>query len=252
MNETAAIEPRVWIGPDRLLFRGVLPTLDWHRHPFHCVLFAVDRPFEIEDRAGRHRCRLVLVPGGREHRLRFDGQRMMTVYIPPHDAHFPGLVRPAGVSPAEAGAGWADALAAWDAAEDPGPLRGLIHSTWGRGKRTPRPMDHRVRRLARRFAEGQALRDDPAALAAWLGLSPSRLRHVVKDHTGASLGEMQRGYMFVAAARSMLAQASFTRAAHAAGFADGAHFSRAFRAAYGIAPSRILFAATRWALHGGL
>jgi len=105
---------------------------------------------------------------------------------------------------------------------------------------------------ARRFASAEGLKETPAELAHRAGLSASRLAHLVKAHTGSSIGEVQRGYKFGCAARSMLDAASFTRAAHAADFADAAHFSRSFRAAYGIAPSRILFMSTRWTLHDTL
>lgn len=251
MNEAAAISPRVWIGAHRLLFCGPLPSLERHRHPFHCVLLTTGRPFEVEAAGGPVRCRLVLVPGGHDHALRFEGQPMTTLYIPPHDADFAALARPraAGIGPAPWRDGWSRALEAWHGGRDPEPLRRVVRETWA----AERPaLDRRVRRMARRFATGDGLDHPPAALAAEVGLSASRLRHLVKDHTGSSIGEVQRGYRFVHAARSMLEAARFTRAAHAAGFADSAHFSRSFRAAYGVAPSRILFAGTRWRLHDTL
>lgn len=248
MNQTAAISatpPQVWIGADRLLFCGRLPVLDWHRHSFHCVLLAPTRAFEIEDAAGPRRCRAVLVRGGVRHRLRFDGQPMTTLYIAPHDPHFAGLAGPARAAITPWSPDWTEALSRWEAAADPGPLRRLIQRTWGRADAH---LDPRVWRMACGFADGRGLDDGPAALAAAAGLSRSRLAHLVKDHTGSSIGEVQRGYRFVHAARSMVAAASFTRAAHAAGFADSAHFSRAFRAAYGIAPSRIVFTSTHWSI----
>lgn len=255
MNETAAIDTapnrpaRVWVGADRLVFSGLLPpVLDWHRHGFHCVLLSAERPFEVDDGRGPQRCQALLVPGGQNHRLRFDGQPMLTMYIPPHDDDFAALRVRGGVATAAWHHDWSDAIDRWHTALDARPLNAIIRRAWAR----PAGFDHRVRRLAHRFATADGLKRAPAALAADFGLSGSRLAHLVKDHTGSSVGEVQRAYKFTHAARSMLAASNFTRAAHAAQFADSAHFSRSFRAAYGIAPSRILAVATEWANHDGL
>lgn len=255
LNETAAgARPRVWIGSKRLVFRGVLPDhLDWHRHPFHCVLLAAERPFEVEFAGGTYACRGLLVPGGQAHRLRFDGHDMLSMYIPPHDDGFAPLaasarLRQHGAIP-EWSEPWSAALRAWDAQLDPEPLNDAIRRAW---VSAPTSLDPRVRSLTHKFAEGRCLGDSPKTLASAVGLSASRLAHLVKEHIGSSIGEVQRAYKFTAAARSMVTANSFTRAAHAAEFADSAHFSRSFRAAYGLAPSRILARTTRWALHDRL
>ena len=57
---------------------------------------------------------------------------------------------------------------------------------------------------------------------------------------------MQRGYRFWHAAHALLHRDTFTDAAHSSEFADSAHFSRAFRAAYGLAPSKVLLSQTEW------
>ena len=255
LNETAAGErPRVWIGSKRLLFRGVLPDhLDWHRHPFHCVLLAAERPFEVEFADGTHGCRALLVPGGQAHRLRFDGHDMLSMYIPPHDDGFASLAASARLhgpgAIAECSESWWAALRVWDTELDPGSLNDTIRRTWASASTS---LDPRVRSLTQELARGRCLGESPKTLASAVGLSASRLAHLVKEHTGSSIGEVQRAYKFTAAARSMVTASSFTRAAHAAEFADSAHFSRSFRAAYGLAPSRILARTTRWALHDRL
>ncbi|MDY7092141.1 MAG: helix-turn-helix transcriptional regulator [Acidobacteriota bacterium] len=255
MNETAAGErPKVWIGSKRLVFRGVLPNLlDWHRHPFHCVLLAAERPFEVELGDGTHACRALLVPGGQAHCLRFDGHDMLSMYIPPHDDGFASLAASARGHERGAITEWSEqwwlALRQWNTELDPGPLNDAIRRTWASGSTS---LDARVRSLTHELARGRCLGDSPKTLASAVGLSASRLAHLVKEHTGSSIGEVQRAYKFTAAARSMVTAKSFTRAAHAAEFADSAHFSRSFRAAYGLAPSRILARTTRWTLHDRL
>lgn len=76
-------------------------------------------------------------------------------------------------------------------------------------------------------------------LAAHAGLSHSRLRHLVHGQTGVSLQRHLLWQRLLVALRESGRGNSLTYSAHAAGFADSAHFSRVFRAAFGLKPSQI-------------
>lgn len=75
-----------------------------------------------------------------------------------------------------------------------------------------------------------------AAKAA--GLSPSRFQHLFTRETGVPFRRYRQWQRLRMAIRSAAAGASLTDAAHAAGFADQAHFSRVFKATFGAPPSR--------------
>jgi AraC-like DNA-binding protein len=77
-----------------------------------------------------------------------------------------------------------------------------------------------------------------ATIAAATGLSPSRLQHLFTAEVGVPLRRYRRWQRLRSAIRLAAAGSSLTEAAHAAGFADQAHFSRAFRATFGAPPSR--------------
>lgn len=83
-----------------------------------------------------------------------------------------------------------------------------------------------------------------STLAREVGLSASRLSHLLT----ANLGIPFRVYVLwlrLARAAGELAQGrTLTEAAHAAGFADSAHLSRVFRRMFGIAPSDVTAVAT--------
>jgi AraC-like DNA-binding protein len=84
--------------------------------------------------------------------------------------------------------------------------------------------------------------DEPhalAELAANAALSPSRFLHLFKDTTGVPLRRYRIWSRMGAATRSIASGATLTEAAHAAGFASSAHFSAAFRAMFGMTPSRL-------------
>lgn len=95
----------------------------------------------------------------------------------------------------------------------------------------------------------EALRQEPSlegpALARVAGLSVSRLRHVFREEVGVSASRYRWWLRLRLSALSLKAGHSLTTAAHEAGFADAAHFSRTFRRTFGFAPSKLLPVA-RW------
>ena len=95
----------------------------------------------------------------------------------------------------------------------------------------------------------QLMRDSPAQpwsledTAVALQLSTSRVRHLFVAETGTTLRRYRRWIRLEAALRVLVGRESLTTAAHAAGFADSAHLSRAFREMFGLTPSGVTGAA---------
>jgi AraC-like DNA-binding protein len=77
-------------------------------------------------------------------------------------------------------------------------------------------------------------------LARAAALSPSRFAHAFKAQTGMALRPYLRWLRLARALDAAQRGLSLTEAAHEAGFADGAHFSRTMRRHFGIAPGHIL------------
>lgn len=77
---------------------------------------------------------------------------------------------------------------------------------------------------------------DAAAAAA---LSPSRFRHLFVQETGASFRAYLLWLRINVAIEAAMAGASWTVAAHDAGFADSAHLSRTHKRMFGIEPTAI-------------
>jgi AraC family transcriptional regulator len=77
------------------------------------------------------------------------------------------------------------------------------------------------------------------AAAAGVHLSPSRLRHLFVEQTGLAFKTYLLWRRLVRALDVYSQGRSLTEAAHAAGFADSAHFSRAFKRTFG-APATTL------------
>jgi AraC-like DNA-binding protein len=104
---------------------------------------------------------------------------------------------------------------------------------------SPAPVDARVAAAVRRVRAAPARCPDLATLAAGVGLSASRLRHLLAAATGVPFRRYRLWCRLRAVVRAAAAGAPLTRAAHDAGFASSAHLSAAFRAMFGLSLTRL-------------
>lgn len=98
----------------------------------------------------------------------------------------------------------------------------------------PKPLDRRVEAM---IAYAHANLEGPVTLSdavASIGLSPSRLRHLFADQTGLPFKTYVLWLRIGKAVEAYASGKSLTEAAHEAGFADSAHFSRTFRRTFGL------------------
>jgi AraC-like DNA-binding protein len=95
-------------------------------------------------------------------------------------------------------------------------------------------------RILRAVAYVAAHLDAPLTLeevAAEACLSPSRFRHLFVEETGMALRPYVLWRRFLRVWELVMAGASLSAAAHAAGFADAAHLTRTSRRMFGFPPS---------------
>ena len=116
------------------------------------------------------------------------------------------------------------------------PQRRPALRRWLAWRRATPPIDARIERvlqeLRARFAQPVSL----AEAARWAHLSPSRFRHLFADQVGASFRAYLLWLRINAAVEHAMAGATWTEAAHFAGFADSSHLSRTFRRMFGFVP----------------
>src|SRR4051812_23823338 len=94
--------------------------------------------------------------------------------------------------------------------------------------------DIRVRKMMEHVASRLDGALSLGVTAKAVGLSPSRARHLFVEQTGLPFRSYLLWLRISEAVRIMSAGSSLTEAAHEAGFADSAHFSRTFRRMFGI------------------
>ncbi|MEO6775612.1 MAG: AraC family transcriptional regulator [Kofleriaceae bacterium] len=112
--------------------------------------------------------------------------------------------------------------------------RSLLAQLAPGSERDERP-EVRVRRMS---AWAAARLETPVSLedvAAHVGLSPGRARHLFVDQTGLPFRTYLLWLRLMRAVELFSAGSSLTSAAHGAGFSDSSHFSRTFRRMFGIA-----------------
>jgi AraC-like DNA-binding protein len=117
------------------------------------------------------------------------------------------------------GAGWVDAA---------------LDSLLGFSKpRTRRSIDLRIARALNALATDDRDASNATDVARDVGLSSSRFQHLFAQEVGVPFRRFRIWQRLRSGIGEIVAGSSFTEAAHAAGFADQAHFSRAFRQAFG-------------------
>jgi AraC-like DNA-binding protein len=108
--------------------------------------------------------------------------------------------------------------------------------------RRPPPLDPRVKRVLRSLPKRLADEDDVSldSVAASVGLSPSRFLHIFTTSVGVPLRPYVLWLRLQRAAGELARGTSVAAAAHAAGFSDGAHFTRTFRRMIGATPRQVI------------
>jgi AraC-like DNA-binding protein len=233
------------VTPERILFDGRLGKLKPHSHAAAALLVGVDRTFRLETAAESSAPRVAIVPAAILHELDFHGARVIAGYVEPHDPNYAAIHRGAAGACRTLGRmddAWRRAVTAWSGRGDSRPLLTLALETFGQcGGR----MDARVRRLSAHFSRGELLDAPVSDLAARVGLSASRLVHLLKQELAVGARRLKQHYRFRLAALAAARGESLTTAAHGAGFADSAHFSRSFLETFGLPPSQVFLQGRR-------
>ena len=105
--------------------------------------------------------------------------------------------------------------------------------------KTVKPIDERIA-LTLSALQDSALLGQPHPLkylARTVNLSSGRLRHLFRQELGVTIQQYWISHRLLVAIRRFNGCESLTKIAHEAGFADLAHFSKAFRASFGMTPS---------------
>jgi AraC-like DNA-binding protein len=250
LNERAAPErgrgASLWhVDAGWALFAGPLHHNDSHAHSTAVYLAGLYGTFRLRIAGSRWMsCRSAVIRAGTPYEFDIGGDPLGVFYLEPNIAGADALAPlvPGGdeVNRALVGGGDASPMRAhYEQRSNPDGLRSAMSDIIDFSKRKARKqLDARI---ARAVEEMQGHAADAISLtqaAASAGLSTSRFQHLFTREVGVPFRRYRGWHRLRAAIREAARGSNLTTAAHSAGFADQAHFARAFRRTFGAPPSR--------------
>jgi AraC family transcriptional regulator len=234
----------LWIGQGR-------GRSERHTHHAHQLALALDGEFRFRsDRsAGWTVFDAAVVPSHCPHEFELDGAVVAHLFVEPESAE--GRMLSSRFAAPEIAAlpqpGAREAadrlLAAFRAHADGHAMKALARLVVAQLAGTDgAPAPAGDARIARALAHIRARVRAPVSLAdaaAAATLSPSRFRHLFVQETGTSFRAYLLWLRINVAIEAAMAGASWTEAAHEAGFADSSHLTRTHRRMFGIEPTAI-------------
>lgn len=224
---------QAWIGPGIGLFLGQAGNNQCHRHMAVQLAIGLDEPVRVIAPGGGLSAPAVAIRAGLEHRI--DAGRLLSIYLDPFCAE----ARALRLSEPLQSLALDDPSALLEALQQVEKPAAELRQALNLYLQLPpaAPLEPRLLRLL-------PLLDDPDCnlqqLAQKMHLSPSRFSHWFKASSGLPLRSYRKWHRLIRALQAISDGHNLTTAAHLAGFADAAHFSRSFRSLLGLDPSSAL------------
>ncbi|MGE8501908.1 MAG: helix-turn-helix domain-containing protein [Pseudomonas sp.] len=202
---------RLWLARDYCLLDGCTGDTQAHAHYAHQLMLAHDGELRLMVDGKLVQGRRLLVPSMQLHAFIEPGQPMLALYAEPLAFHLAQLQ------------GWQ--------IEPPTTPQALIEQL----RNWPRPkLDRRVEQALLGIDALLLEKIDALDLASQVRLSLSQLERLFGDQVGLSIRRLVLWRRLRLALAMVLRGSNLTDAAHAANFADSAHFSRTVRSLFGI------------------
>jgi AraC-like DNA-binding protein len=234
-----------YVGQGLSAFAGPLQRNVAHRHSVPVLLCGLYDAFKLQiaDEPWLQ-CRLAVVPAGVTYAFDMAGDPLAVVYLEPSVADAAALAPLVGEGREVGGAlvgrasetyGLRALFEDQDSASWAGEaLADLLRFSSARARRA---LDPRIAHVVTQLQLNEGDQVAVANAAASVGLSASRFQHLFAADVGVPYRRYRAWQRMLAAIREIVAGANFTAAAHAAGYADQAHFAHDFRRMFGASAS---------------
>lgn len=234
----------LWIGSSQ-------GRTEWHDHHAHQLALAPDGDLRFRTQAQGPWTTFAgaLVPSHCTHQFEVDGVRVAHLFVEPESRAGRALMQRFGAGqlaalPGDDARAAAQRLfAAFTADATAAAMRqaalDAIASLCGADTEPDAELDPRLARALAFIRERIAQPLSLGEVAASVALSESRFRHLFVSGTGSSFRAYLLWLRINLAIQAAMAGASWTAAAHQAGFADSAHLSRTHKRMFGIEPTSV-------------
>lgn len=230
----------LWIAADRALYLDAdRPPGGWRRLGAMSLVMGLSGRFGLGlGEAPALTCHSALIAADVRHRIDPRGETVAVLYLEPDAREARALVtllrQHGGV--------------VLDAAKAPGSgahldscLRSFdVASLLGCGLAAPAPVDGRVAACLQQLRVPREAFLRRCLAATGVSLSVSRLNHLFQQEMGVSFRRYRAWSQLLESAKAKKPCVSLTELAAIGGFADLSHFSRTYRDAFGVMPSRAL------------
>lgn len=233
---------------NRCSFMGYLPDLGLRRQGAAAIYLGLESGMEVSENGDTWQsCRSALIHPMTMHAVRFSGNFCVQLFVDLNSPDYESLRR------SNAKQEQADILitlreeehlisVARQVLEAESDER--VFQLLNQFPQVPSPMearqkDARIIRVMEKIASEPQERHSIKSLADSVGMSVSNLEHLFKKEAGVPLHAFRTWLRLKMTVSSLLEGANLTDAALRAGFFDSAHFSRTFRASFGLPPSSI-------------
>lgn len=245
-----AARPTLWVLPQGIVYMGPLPPNQTHAHRALQVLISQKKLIEVDQGPNTDVCRAraVLIRPLVRHRVKPQLNSAVSIFYEPGPLQFPAgdVFQPEPLHPPDV-----------ELSRIKGVLEGGLSSadaaveifSFGLGlaqirliaSQDLKAFDSRVSDVILKLRENRGPSFTLQALAADLGVSPSRLIHLFSAQMKMPLRSYYLWVKVVRAIEHIAGGASLTESAHESGFSDSAHFSRVFSRTFGFPPSYLRF-----------
>jgi AraC-like DNA-binding protein len=241
-----ALRPLWHVGDGLSLFAGPLGRNALHSHSIAVFLAGLYAPFRLRiDRGDWLGCRTAVIPAGVAYEFDLEGGSLGVVYLEPSVARADALVPLARnaheVNRALVGSSGELAVLRelYETQASGQSIDVALQDLVGFGKcRARGELDQRIARIIEDLRTHYHHPIAVAELARPVGLSASRLQHLFAREVGVPLRRYRTWQRLRAAICAAATGATYTEAAHLAGFYDQSHFARDFRRTFGAPASR--------------
>lgn len=222
-----------------------------HQHHAHQLALALEGEFRFRSDSSAHWSvfEAAVIASHCPHEFELDGVTVAHLFVEPESTEGRALTSRYGtlgitaLPQAAAREASHRLLQAWRAHADAHAMRAVARAAVATlAGTTPAPAREADPRLARALAHIRSRVRSPVSLADAAGaaaLSPSRFRHLFVQETGTSFRAYLLWLRINVAIEAAMTGATWTEAAHEAGFADSSHLTRTHRRMFGIEPSAI-------------
>ena len=215
----ASWQGSLWLAPDFAILHGAAGVTDSHAHYAHQLMLSTGTPFTVHVQGRDCTARHLLIESLQAHAILAAPAPLLTIYAEPLRLGAPALLASVAGMLEPNPAGVAAALQAQ-------PL-------------LPLP-DPRLQRALDRVDALLSGKVSALAVAEAAHLSLSQLERLFSAKLGLPVRRLVLWRRLRLAIRLILLGSTLTHAAHGAGFADAAHFSRTMRSLFGVRADRSL------------